>query len=92
MEPYKFIVGNRVIAISASDGNSSIVGVPGTVVEIHSRDIVGVMYDEIIKGGHNLCGNCCYGYGWYTDTDCLELYNEPETPADVDISYDEVMV
>lgn len=80
MEPNKFAVGDRVIAISESDGNASIVGVVGTVVEVCSHIFVG------------LAGTARVGYGWYTDVSCLELYKEPEIPADVNISYDEVMI
>lgn len=86
-----FQLGDRVRAIAEWDSNGTIVGKKGTVVVAvsSSAHIVGVAYDERIRGGWNLLGQCDDGYGWNTHVDCLELIEE-ELPAVSKIDFAEL--
>jgi len=68
----KFIVGDRVICTAVHDSASP--GMVGTVALLrspngifHSHGAVGVAYDNKFDGGHDLDGNCRYGYGHNMD-------------------------
>lgn len=85
-----FQLGDRVRAIAKWDSNGTIVGKNGTVVNVSSSaHLVGVAYDERIRGGWNLNGRCDDGYGWNTHVDCLELIEE-ELPAVPKIDFNEL--
>ena len=89
----RFFAGDRVVAISGSDGNLNIVGKIGTVIYDKDPTKPGVEYDEYI-GGHDLGGKCREGHGWYTYTNDLEYYYEPTpapSPETMEISYEELI-
>lgn len=86
-----FQVGDRVIAMKQCDGNESIVGLVGTVMN-YSGEMVGVMFDDLISFGHNLNGGCENGYGWYVFDDVLQHYTDPEVSIEnVSVTYEELM-
>lgn len=72
----KFKVGDRVRVIK--DCNSAKKGMVGTIavvdkVEILGVNPIGIKFDEKFYGGHDLGGNCRFGYGQWVYPDCIEL-------------------
>ena len=58
-----FHIGDRVVSTVEESTHCGVlrIGDTGTVVE---ENPLGVCWDRNI-GGHDLCGNCEPGYGWY---------------------------
>jgi hypothetical protein len=72
-----YVVGDRIRCITSYDCNDSIVGSEGTVVSVANDDI-GVEFDGIIDGGHNVDGygrqGCCWWfYARDAGSSCLDL-------------------
>lgn len=66
-----FKIGDRV-EFTGHCGNANLkVGYTGTIVVIDHASI-GVVWDNDI-GGHNLGGECEYGYGWFVDESQITL-------------------
>ena len=87
-----FKIGDRVVAIQASDGNEDVYGVSGTVA-CYSRDgMIGVIFDDNVNG-HSLCGEAEYGYGWYVYAKDIELAEEKCVQNELGevISFEELM-
>lgn len=80
----KFSIGQRVIAVTEADRNSSIIGKVGTVQDFinnyrNSETWWGVEFEEYVDG-HSLGNNreyyCEHGYGWYCSPDSLKLLDQ----------------
>lgn len=70
-----FRINDRVYAcVDSPDSNSSIhIGDSGTVCGIGDKGRrIAVKWDNYING-HDCEGKCEYGYGWWVDSECIEL-------------------
>lgn len=74
----EFNIGDRVVSIvDHPDNNKTIVvGSIGTVCAIGSS--LGVRWDEPVENGHELGGECEYGYGWWVYADQVEIEPDDE--------------
>ena len=82
-----FVIGDRVICLKSTDGNTMIVNQTGTVVSVDGR--IGVAFDKDI-GGHSLWNNCKDGHGWWCNPDTLELISEEK--LNVELADDEMIM
>lgn len=86
----EFNVGDRVVClVDYPDDNEDVyAGCTGTVCRVNpdedSGDI-GVCWDDKIQGGHNCCGSCEYGHGWFVRPRMIK----PDTESDEPFEFDE---
>lgn len=87
MERFHHPVGSRVIVIKDYDDAHE--GMAGTVL-IQNIDkgweegLQGIMFDEKFDGGHDLDGNCEYGYGQWVPPENLDSLDGDETSISCD--------
>lgn len=89
--PARYAVNDRIIGVSEYDGNTNIVGVAGTILALEGEGRYAVEFDENI-GGHDLEGRCANGFGWHTNGECLEPYQDPDAHLAPPMAYEEVMI
>lgn len=90
-----FEVGDRVsLTVDHPDNNQDLmIGNTGTVVDYDPSDgseIIGIEFDNKIKGGHFCNGNCVDGYGWYVHTTEICLASEDEEYDMIAVSDEEL--
>ena len=87
-------IGMRVVAVSAVDGNTACVGLPGTVKCLRQGAFdLGVEFDEPFHGGHGMCGapdRCRFGLARSFEPYYEEMTDE-ERVYDIELSFDKLM-
>lgn len=78
----KFQVGDLVEVVNM-DIYPDRRGWTGTVIEVGG--CIGVRHSKSSAKLHNCQGNCPDGYGWYYDSQDLELLWEEEPETEIDI-------
>lgn len=79
----KFKYGDRVRCVK-DDTNDRVVGKVGTVIDFHSKEVVGVTFDEDVNG-HSMSGRTYIGHGWYLKESGLELVDASDTKVIITI-------
>lgn len=79
----KFKYGDRVRCVK-DDANDRVVGKVGTVIDFHSKEVVGVTFDEDVNG-HSMSGRTYIGHGWYLKESELELVDASDTKVIITI-------
>ena len=79
----KFKYGDRVRCVK-DDTNDRVVGKVGTVIDFHSKEVVGVTFDEDVNG-HSMSGRTYIGHGWYLKESELELVDASDTKVIITI-------
>lgn len=59
-------------------------GKVGTVIDFHSKEVVGVTFDEDVNG-HSMSGRTYIGHGWYLKESELELVDASDTKVIITI-------
>lgn len=90
---HKFRVGDRVRVVCTDNTAGFNLGDTGTVCsERYSAncDDLGVAGDVYV-GGHDCCGECEYGYGWWIPPHHVELIVESEDDLDFVVDLDALL-
>ena len=81
---HNFRVGDRVIAINAVDGNTSLIGQAGRVIYLIGQNLVSVEFDKPFYGGHSENGRGKHGYCRHSHHSSFDF--EPDDTAEINIS------
>lgn len=81
---HNFRVGDRVIAVSAVDGNTDLIGEAGRVIYLIGQSIVSVEFDKPFYCGHNENGRGKDGHCRHSHHSSFDF--EPDDTVEINIS------
>lgn len=81
---HDFRVGDRVIAVSAVDGNTDLIGEVGRVIYLIGQSLVSVEFDKPFYGGHSEDGRGKYGHCRHSHYSSFDF--EPDDAVEINIS------